>query len=314
MQKNNILQLHSYGKFSVKTLIMLVLAAFINAVGVGLLLVPSQLIDGGISGLSYLLNYLTDINISIFIILLNVPFYVAAYRIIGVNSVLYSLFSIFMYAFAMYLLRDIFKLHELLVFTEITGGIHESKHFILAAIFGGLLSGVGSGLTIKNGSSFDGIEILAVMLTKRIGFSVGQIVMFFNVLLFSFAGIFMGSFLIPLYSVIAYVVGIKAVDSIIEGLDKAVSAIIITVKGNEIATDISKIYKRGITILEGKGYYSDAKKDVLFCVVNRFEVGSLKKHVFDIDPQAFITFSEVSDVVGTPVKFRRKTKQDIIRF
>jgi uncharacterized membrane-anchored protein YitT (DUF2179 family) len=218
-----------------------------------------------------------------------------------------------MYAFAMYFLRDVFKLHELSVFTEITGGIYESKHFILAAIFGGLLSGVGSGLTIKNGSSFDGIEILAVMLTKRIGFSVGQIVMFFNVLLFSIAGIFMGSFLIPLYSVIAYVIGIKAVDSIIEGLDKAVSAIIITVKGNEIASDISKIYKRGITMLEGKGYYSDTRKDVLFCVVNRFEVGSLKKHVFDIDPQAFISFSEVSDVVGTPVKFRKKRKQNIIK-
>lgn len=309
MPQKKIFQLHKYEKISLLTIIMLVIAAFINATGVGLMLIPAQLIDGGNSGLAFLISYYSGINISIFILALNIPFYLAAYKILGKFAVIYSLFSIIMYAVAMFILRDVFHLHNASLFTEITGGFTESNHLILTALFGGLLSGVGSGITIKNGSSFDGIEILAVILTKRIGVSVGQIVMFFNILMFSVAGIIMGSFILPMYSVIAYVVGIKMVDSIVEGLDKAVSAIIITVKGCEIASELSQKYKRGITLLEGKGYYSDTKLDVLYCVVNRFEVASLKKSIFAIDSAAFITFSDVSDVLGTPVKFRKKKKR-----
>lgn len=305
-KKNQYLQLHNYEKFSIKTFIILLFAALINSVGVGLILVPAGVIDGGNSGLAYLLSNYSGVNISIFILVLNIPFYLAAFKILGLNSVLYSIFSIVMYALFMFLLRDILKLYSLSIFTEITGGELESRHFVLAAIFGGLFSGVGSGITIKNGSSFDGIEIFAVILTKRIGISVGKIVMSFNIIMFSVAGLITGSFLLPLYSIMAYFIGIKMVDSIVEGLDKAVSAIIITVKGMEIANLISDKLGRGITILEGKGYYSDAQKDVLYCVINRFEIVSLKKYIFSVDNNAFISFSDVSDVMGTPVKFRKK--------
>lgn len=299
MQK--YLQLHTYEKFKFKILIYLTIAAFINSIGVGLLLVPANLFDGGNSGLSYLLNHLTGINISIYILVLNVPFYLAAYKVIGKNAVLYSLFSITMYSFSMFLLRDILKLHDLSMIKEITD--LENDHLMLAAIFGGLLSGIGSGLTIRSGSSLDGTEIVAIILTKRIGVSVGKIDMTLNILMFAIIGLIMSTFIIPLYSIIAYVVGIKMVDSIVEGFDKAVSAIIITVKGVELAKVISKKMKRGITILEGKGYYSDTQKNVLYCVVNRFEVAGLKKLIFKTDANAFIAFSDVSDVMGTPVKW-----------
>lgn len=301
-QKKTYLQLHNYEKLNLKTIINLIIAAFINSSGVGLLLVPANFIDGGNSGFAYLMSHITGINISYYILFLNIPFYLAAYKIIGKNAVFYSLFSIIMYSFSMYLYRDILNLHNLKIFADIR------SELILASIFGGLLSGIGSGLTIRNGSSFDGVEILAVMLTKRIGFSVGQIVMAFNIVMFTAAGFIMDSFVIPLYSVIAYMVGIKMVDSIVEGLDKATSAIIITIMGVDLAKVISEKLGRGITILEGKGFYSGSQKDVLYCVVNRFEVASLKKLIFSVDPHAFITFSEVSDVMGTPVKLRKNFK------
>lgn len=297
----SFLQLHTYEKFKIQTFIFLIIAAFINSIGVGLLLIPAKMIDGGNSGLSYLLNMLTGLNISIFILVLNIPFYLASFKILGKNSVIYSLFSIVMFSFTMYLLRDVLHLQNTHIITEIT----DYDHYILAAIFGGLLSGVGSGLTIRNGSSFDGIEILAVMLTKRINISVGKIVMIFNIIMYITAGIILGSFLQPLYSVIAYFVGIKVIDSIVEGLDKASSAFIITTKGEVLAKAISQKLGRGITILEGKGYYSDTQREVLYCVVNRFEIVSLKKLIFSTDPSAFITFSTVSDVMGTPVKWRK---------
>ena len=297
----SFLQLHTYEKFKLKTFIYLFLAAVINTIGVGLLLIPAQMLDGGNSGLSFLLNILTGVNISIYILVLNIPFYLAAFKILGKNSVIYSLFSIVMYSFTMYIIREILKLQDTGIITEITN----YDHYILTAIFGGLLSGIGSGLTIKNGSSFDGIEILAVMLTKRIGISVGTIVMVFNIIMYITAGIILNSFLHPLYSIIAYFVGIKVIDSIVEGFDKASSAFIITTKGDDIAKVISQKLGRSITILEGKGYYSDTQRQVLYCVVNRFEIVSLKKIIFSADPSAFISFSAVSDVMGTPVKWRK---------
>ena len=130
--------------------------------------------------------------------------------------------------------------------------------------------------------------------------------MIFNIIMYITAGIILDSFLHPLYSVIAYFIGIKAIDSIVEGLDKAISAFIITTKGDIIADAISQKFCRGITILEGKGYYSDTQREVLYCVVNKFEIVSLKKLIFAIDPSAFITFSEVADVMGTPIKWRSR--------
>ena len=312
-KSKNYLNLNNIEKFNLTTFIFLTLAAIINSVGVGVVLIPAHLIDAGNSGLSYILSDLTKINISIFILLLNIPFYVLSYKVLGIHSVVYSLFSIIMYSFFMYLFGDILNLYNLNIFTELTGGGNENNHLMLAAIFGGLLSGAGSGFTIKNGSSFDGIEILAVILTKRIGVSVGQIMMFFNIIMFSIAGVIMGSILLPLYSIIAYFIGIKAIDFTIEGFDKAVSAIIITAKGKKIANEISRILNRSITILEGKGYYSDTQKDVLYCVVNRFEVVTLKKIIFKADPNAFITFSAISDVMGTPVKFKNKRNKKAVK-
>ena len=172
------------------------------------------------------------------------------------------------------------------------------QDLLLCALFGGLISGIGSGMTIRFGGAIDGIEVMAVIFAKRLGLTVGTFVMIYNVLLYIATGILFRSWVLPLYSIITYCAAIKAVDFIVEGLDKAKSAMIVTSRADEISEALSEAFGRGITHIGAKGYYSGADQTIIYFVVNRFQIGRLKALVTEIDPTAFITISEVSDVLG----------------
>ena len=169
-------------------------------------------------------------------------------------------------------------------------------------MFGGIISGIGSGLTIRFGGAIDGIEVLAVIFAKSIGITVGTFVMLYNVLLYIVVGIVLSSWTLPLYSIITYMVALKTIDFIVEGLDKAKAATIITNYEKEISKELSDVFGSGITLLPAQGYYSSEHKTMIYFVVNRFQIAKMRTIVHDIDPHAFISITEVADVFGSGTK------------
>lgn len=274
--------------------IMLTIAGIINAVGVTLILSPVNLYDSGISGTSMLLAKLTPefLGLGVFLIILNFPFYLLGYKKLGFEFVVYSLYAITIYSVASLLLQNVLPID----FSN--GSPIVGTDRLLAALFGGLISGVGSGLVIRFGGAIDGIEVIAVLFSKKIGMTVGTFVMIYNVILYMLTAIIFSSWEIPLYSVIAYAVGIKAVDFIVEGLDKAKAVYIITEKSTKLPAMLADELGRGVTIMEAQGAYSHIGKTMIYCVVNRFEINKVKKIVKDTDENAFVTVNEVSETIG----------------
>lgn len=277
---------------------VLLLAGIINAIGVNLFLMPVKLYDSGFSGTSMLLGQITPeyLPMSVFLIILNLPFFIYGYKRQGLNFTIYSIFAVLVYSLSSYLITNVLPI-DVSAVSPFAG-----EDLFLCAIFGGMISGIGSGLTIRFDGAIDGIEVMAVIFAKKLGLTVGSFVMVYNAALYIVAGIVMQSWMLPLYSIVAYTAAIKTVDFIAEGLDKAKSAMIITTKEQEISAAISETFGQGITLLNAHGYYSDSAKTVVYFVVNRFQISKLKNLVLSIDKDAFITLSEVSDVLGSSVK------------
>ena len=277
---------------------LLLAAGIINAVGVTMFLAPVHLYDSGISGTSMLLWQLTPeaYTLSLFLLILNVPLFLFGLKKQGVVFTIYSIWAVFVYSAASFVITNVLPV-DVSAASPFAG-----QDLLLCALFGGLISGIGSGMTIRFGGAIDGIEVMAVIFAKRLGLTVGTFVMIYNVLLYIATGILFRSWVLPLYSIITYCAAIKAVDFIVEGLDKAKSAMIVTSRAGEISEALSEAFGRGITHIGAKGYYSGADRTIIYFVVNRFQIGRLKAIVTELDPDAFLTISEVSDVLGRSVQ------------
>jgi len=282
--------------------VFLVIAGIINSVGVTLFLSPSGVMDSGISGLSLFLSKVTPLMLSLYLLIFNLPLFIFGMKKQGWRFVVYSLTAIFSYSLASYVFQKPLGLMNG-VFAQLNNDI------LLAAVFGGLISGIGSGLTIRFGGAIDGIEVLAVIFAKRVGVTVGQFIMFFNAILYIVACIVMKNLSMGLYSLISYFIGLYAVDFVVEGLDKSKACIIITRKGKELAAQLSKALGHGLTVLEGKGYYSNENKTMLYAVINRFEIGKVKNIISSIDPEAFVTVNDISEVIGSSIKMTLRKKK-----
>ena len=167
---------------------------------------------------------------------------------------------------------------------------------LICAIFGGMISGCGSGLAIRFGGAMDGIEVMAIIFAKKLGITVGTFVMIYNALLYVVCGIITGSWIIPLYSIIAYYIGLQTIDFIVEGIDRAKCAMIVTEKSEEVCDKLCEEFGRGITIMNAKGGYSKKEKAMIYFVVNRYQINKMKNIVHGIDKFAYITITEVADV------------------
>ncbi len=277
--------------------ILLTVAGIVNAVGVTMFLVPANLYDGGLSGTSFLLSNVTPLSLSLWLIILNVPFFLVALKKAGIKYIIYSLWAIGMYSLFSYLFQNVFGID----FSD--GSPIAGQDVLLCCLFGGLISGIGSGLTIRAGGALDGVEVAATFCAKKLGLSVGTFVMIYNVIVYTVAGVVFKAFSVPLYSVIAYAVGLKAVDFIVDGFDKGKAVFVITDKSQTVASALSEEFGRGLTVINAKGFYSQTEKIVLYCVVNRFELSKLKSIVEQTDSQAFIAVSEVTDTLGSDLKF-----------
>lgn len=277
------------------TLLMLTLAGVVNAFGVVLFLSPVALYDSGMSGTSMLMAQLADgfVPFSVFLVVLNVPLFLYGLRREGVSFTVRSIYAVVIYS-----------LSAAFFSRFITPGASPiaGSDLLLCAIFGGLISGVGSGTTIRYSGALDGVEVLAVIFARRLGMTVGTFVMAYNAVLYVVAGIIMGSFTLPLYSIVTYAIGIRAVDFIVEGLDKTKAAMIITDRPQDICRMLSAAFGTGITLIDAHGYYSGDSKTMVYFVVNRFQIAKMRSIVHDIDERAFISITEVSDLFGSRAK------------
>lgn len=274
--------------------IPLFFAGLINAVGVTLFLAPANLFDSGISGTAFLLDVVTPpfLVLSMFLVILNVPFFLIAYKKVGWSFIIYSLYAIAVYSGFSLLFRNILPI-------DFSGGSpFVGQDILLSALFGGLLSGIGSGMVIRFGGAIDGVEVMAVLFSKRLGMTVGTFMMVYNVILYTVAALIFNSWIIPLYSVIAYTVGNKAIDFVVDGFDKGNAVFIVSERNSSLPIHLSDALGRGVTLLDSYGVYSKEEKSLIYCVVNRFEIGRVKRLVAEIDPGAFMAVGDVSETVG----------------
>lgn len=271
----------------------LLIAGCINAFGVTIFLFPVKLYDSGVSGLSMLLDQITPsyLTLSVFLFVINVPIFLYGAKRMGKSFTIYSIFTIMVYALVSFLIMDVLPIDVSFV-SPLAG-----KDLLLCAIFGGVISGLGSGLTIRFGGAIDGIDVLSVLFAKRVGLSLGSFVMVFNLILYTVCGIILRSWILPLYSIVTYYVGANTVDFVVEGFDRAKCAMIVTNKADEISEAIKNNFRATGTIVNAKGGYSKEDKQIVYIIINHFEIYKLKRLVHDIDETAFIALQEVTDIL-----------------
>jgi len=275
--------------------VMLTIAGFINAFGVTVFLAPVKLYDSGISGTSMLLSQLTPeyLSLSFFLIVMNIPLFLYGLKKQGKNFTVYSVYAVIIYSFGAWLITDVLPI-DVSMASPLAG-----NDLLLCALFGGVISGIGSGLTIRFGGAIDGIEVMSVIFAKKIGITVGTFVMIYNVLLYVICGVVMESWILPLYSIVTYGGALKTIDFIVEGIDRSKAVRIITTCADEICPELMGTFESGLTKIPVKGGYSNEDKTMIYFVVNRFQIGKMKDIVHSIDEKAYISISEVADVFKT---------------
>lgn len=267
---------------------LLLLGSAIAAVGLEIFLVPNNIIDGGIVGISIISSHLTRLPLGLFTFTLNVPFLILGYRHIGKSFVISSLFSISAFSIFISLLHPISGLTE---------------DVLLATVFGGIILGVGVGFILRSGGSLDGSEIVAIILSRRSLLSVGQIVMIINVVIFSLAALALG-WDRALYSMIAYFIAHKAIDIVVEGFDEAKAVMIISPEATKIAELISCRLGRSVMMWEGEGSLSHEPRKIIYAIVTRIEISKLRDIALEQDSNAFIAVQDVADVTEGSFKKR----------
>ena len=268
-------------KLTLVRIFWITIGTLIAAFSLECILIPNDVIDGGVVGLSIMASYLTKYPLGLFLIVLNLPFIIMAFQKFGKMFV----FLMFYGVIALSLFAELF-LEKNYVFTHDT---------LLAALFGGIVLGAGVGLVLKSNASLDGTEILAIKLAKKQPFSVGEIIMFFNIFVFTLAGFVYGADK-GMYSALTYFIAYRVIDIVLQGLNEAKSVFIISAKYNEIGKEIMKRLDKSVTYLNAEGGYSGAKSKMIYCVITKIEIQKTKEIIESIDPSAFIAIENVHDV------------------
>lgn len=268
----------------------LFLAGCINAFGVTVFLAPVRLYDSGISGTAILLSQLTPLPLSAFLLLLNVPLFLFGLKKQGVVFTVYSLFAVTVYAWGSWMITDVLPI-DVAMASPLAG-----EDLLLCALFGGVISGIGSGLTIRSGGAIDGMDVLAVTFAKGLNITVGTFVMIYNVALYVLCGVVLGSWILPLYSIVTYAAGLKTIDFIAEGIDRSKAVMIVTDHPEQINAALLEAFSCGTTRIAAVGGYSNSEKTLIYFVVNRFQISRVRSMVRGLDPKAFVTITDVADV------------------
>ena len=276
----------------VVSFVLLMIGTIISAFALECCLIPNIILDGGVTGISIIIYKLFNLPVSLLVLILNIPFVYIGYKNLGKNFLYRTIFS--MICFSLFLS----------VFEDFAPLVDDK---LLATVFGGALYGVGVGIVIKFGGCVDGTESVAIVISKKTSFSVGQIVLIFNLVIFTIAGFIFGINR-ALYSLLTYFITSKVVDLVSTGLEQAKAALIITDKSNDLSREIYKRLGRTTTTIKGKGLIS-GEKEVLYCVLTRIEVYELKHIVEEMDESAFVSITDVSEIIGNHIKSTNKIKK-----
>lgn len=267
---------------------VITIGTFITAASLETFLLPNNIIDGGVIGISMMVHYITKWNLGLLIFCINIPFILLALQKLGLKFILHTFFATGMLAIA----------------TNVFHGFHVTEDLILSAIFGGIILGLGVGLILRNNASLDGTEMLSITISKKLRIiSVGELLMVINLFIYAGAGFLLG-WDRALYSILTYYIASKVIDAVLEGLDKSKSVRIVSANYREIGDAIMKELDTSVTYMKTTGGYSRQEKILTYCVVNKFEMPKLKDLVHSLDPRAFIVTEDVHEVEGVRVKRR----------
>lgn len=270
--------------------ILVIFGAIVAAFAIEQILVPVQILDGGMVGVSIIVSSITPLPLSILTICFNLPLVWIGSRKLEKSFFIRTLIAMVIFSVS------------LSFFGEMAFTVTEDK--LLATIFGGLLLGFGVGLIIQNGGCLDGTEAVAILISKKTNLSVGQIVLVFNVIIYMVAGLLFGLDR-ALYSLMTYFIVSRIVDFISTGMLEGKAVMIITDQGDKIAEDIYQTLGRTVTFIKGEGLIS-GEKTVLYCVITRIEVSTIKSIIEKADYSAFMTISDVSEIVGKHIRDNSK--------
>ncbi len=261
------------------------------AFGLESFLFPNRFIDGGATGISLLVAEVTELSLPLLIILVNIPFMVLGFRVIGKAFAIKATIAILLLALVL----------AVVDFPEVT------QDKLLVAVFGGFFLGAGIGLSIRGGSVLDGTEVLAIYLSRKLSTTIGDIIILINVLVF-LAAAYLLSIETALYSMLTYLAASKTLDFVVEGIEEYTGVTIISSHSNEIRLMIINRMGRGVTIYDAKGGYGKNgvhnEYDVLFTVITRLEIRRLNIEISKIDPKAFVVMTKINDTRGGMIKKR----------
>lgn len=282
-------------KDTILSYVIITIGALIAAFAIDTLLIPNTILDGGVTGISMVISKLSGISLSILVLIINIPFVLIGYKHLGKYFLARTIYGMIFFSLFIKLLEIIEPI---------------TNEMLLATVFGGALLGIGVGLVIRFGGCVDGTESVALVLTKKLNLSVGQIILIFNLIIYTVAAFLFGIDR-ALYSILTYFITFKMIDLVSTGLEQTKSAIIITDKGKELAREIYNKLGRTTTMMEGKGLLS-GDKEILYCVLTRIEIYELKKIVSEMDESAFISIGEVTDIIGNHIKSYSKILKTIV--
>ncbi|WP_039871419.1 YitT family protein [Halobacillus sp. BAB-2008] len=268
----------------VRFLVMITIGAMIAAAGLEFFLVPNDILDGGVIGLSIIASELTGWTMSIFLILLNLPFLYIGYRKIGMKFTMHTLYGVVVLSLSTAYLHH---------FEPVTDDL------FLATVIGAVILGTGVGLVIRTGGALDGTEIIAILVSKKRPVSVGQFIMVVNVFIFILAALLVFSWETAMYSIITYYIAYKMIDIVVEGLEEWKSVTIISEKPEEIADSLLDQLGRGMTYIQGEGVFSKEPKKIIYTIVSRIELSTVRSVVDEIDPNALVAIENTTDVRGS---------------
>ena len=273
-------------KETLKDIILIGVGAFIYAFGVNYFFVANKMADGGLAGICTILHYLFNTDLGTTYFILNIPLIILGYKLIGGEFILKTFYGTFMTSFA-------FK-----VFINYMGPMEDK---LIASIFGGLIIGIGLGIIFVGGGSSGGSDILVKILNKYFDLPVGKAFLILDFFVLSALGILFGRDVF-MYTLVGLFISTKAIDFIQDDMSKARALIIISDKSEEIKNEIMTKTGRGVTIINARGGYTNADKDILYCIMNRYEVTAVKRIVRNTDRKAFMSITEVSEVLGEGFK------------
>jgi uncharacterized membrane-anchored protein YitT (DUF2179 family) len=263
-------------------LIGIILGACIVGSSINSLILPNHIADGGVTGIAIILHYLFGFPAGITIFLLNLPLFIMGLRIVGRRFLIYSIIGVAVLSFT------------LDATSNITALTHDT---LLASIFGGVLSGIGMGLIFRSQGSLGGTDILAVFFNRTTQFSVGQILLGIDALIFLVTALLFTPET-AMYAMIYMFIATRVIDLVQEGINHSKSVMIVTGKPQQIAQVIMSRLNRGVTFISGTGAFSGQPKNIVYCVISRAELSQIKDIVRENDPQSFMAISEVPEVVG----------------